>query len=247
MDKIQILKSSTISGNVLTLPNVRLDRKVYLELAASLEIVGGKWTGGKTQGFVFEQDPTELVQKLIEILPTYTNIKKEFQFFATPNHTAEYLVSVADLPDGEFKILEPSAGQGAIVKAIQKQTDNIVDCFELLPLNQIFLNRIENINILGNDFLQSVADSSYDFIIANPPFNKGQDLQHVLKMYDHLKVGGRMVTVMSIGWQHSTNKKQKDFQTWLSVKDYTIDVLQRGTFATSGTDVETCILILDKN
>jgi hypothetical protein len=39
---------------VVKLPNQQLDRKEYLEVKKKLELIGGKWKGGKIQGFEFK-------------------------------------------------------------------------------------------------------------------------------------------------------------------------------------------------
>ena len=61
----EIIKDSTIDGNVLKLPNKQLDRKTYIDVKKKLELIGGKWKGGKVMGFVFEQDPTALIDKVV--------------------------------------------------------------------------------------------------------------------------------------------------------------------------------------
>lgn len=106
----EILKKCSISNNVVTLPDIQLDRKTYLEVAQKLEFIGGKWNR-KYKGFLFEQDPKELladVQNSAE-----SDIKKEFQFFETPQDLADELCSY--IPDRPIRnILEPSAGRGLL-------------------------------------------------------------------------------------------------------------------------------------
>lgn len=64
MTKEEVLQNCTIEGNIVKLPNEQLDRKLYQEVAKSLELIGGKWKGGKVQGFVFTLDPTELLNQI---------------------------------------------------------------------------------------------------------------------------------------------------------------------------------------
>jgi len=40
--KEQILQTCTIEGNVVKLPSEQLDRNLYIEVAKSLELIGGK-------------------------------------------------------------------------------------------------------------------------------------------------------------------------------------------------------------
>ncbi len=123
--KEDVLEACVVDGNIVRLPDWTLDRKLYLEVAKSLELIGGSWKSGKTKGFVFNNDPTDLLKKLNSSgssdfkQESKINLKKEFQFFATPADLADELVGYADIKDG-MMILEPEAGQGAIVEAIYR-------------------------------------------------------------------------------------------------------------------------------
>jgi hypothetical protein len=58
----EVLQNCTVEGTTVKLPNVQLDRKLYQEVAKALELIGGKWKGGKVFGFVFATDPTDLLE-----------------------------------------------------------------------------------------------------------------------------------------------------------------------------------------
>lgn len=62
--KEEVLQNCTVEGTVIKLPNTQLDRKLYQEVAKSLELIGGKWKGGKVFGFVFLTDPTDLLEEI---------------------------------------------------------------------------------------------------------------------------------------------------------------------------------------
>jgi phage anti-repressor protein len=47
--KEDILGQCIVCGNVIKLPSQQLDRKLYLEVAKALQLIGGKWKGGKMQ------------------------------------------------------------------------------------------------------------------------------------------------------------------------------------------------------
>lgn len=242
MTKEEVLQNSTVDGNVVKLPEGQLDRKLYMEVAKSLELIGGKWKGGKVFGFVFPTDPTELLQQIAG--GEKRNLKKEFQFFGTPDSLCEVLVDLADIKEEE-RVLEPSAGQGAIVKSILRK-NRIVWGYELMEVNQIFLNKIEGFRLLGDNFLTESGETGYDKIVANPPFSKNQDIDHIYKMYDCLYDGGRIVTIASLHWETSSNKKETKFRNWLNEVGAKIQKVPSGTFKESGTMVETCIIIINK-
>lgn len=243
MTKEEALKGCRVDGNVVKLPDVALDRKVYTDVKKALELIGGKWKGGKIAGFVFASDPTEFLEAVQG--GEKRNLKKEFQFFATPPDLADYLVSVA-CPDRGSRTLEPSAGQGAIVEAMKRAGfDGDVDCYELMDANLLILAKNEQVNILGGDFLASNPEGEYDTIIANPPFSKNQDIDHFMHMVRHLKPGGRIVSVMSSHWENSKNKKETAFRKFLDDSLALVYEVDPGTFKVSGTMVGARVVVYD--
>lgn len=244
MTKLEALQKCSVDGNNVYLPNIQLDRKVYLEVKKDLELIGGKWKGGKVSAFVFPNDPTELLEQIAS--GEKRNLKKEFQFFATPDKLADELVSLAEIAD-DHEILEPSAGQGAIINAIRRVHPNyMIYWCELMEINQTFLiNEIKNI-FLNADFMLLDNSTTFDRIIMNPPFSKNQDIDHVQKAYDLLKENGRLVSVMSKHWQHCKNNKETDFLNWLNGVDATVTDVPEGTFKESGTNISTVIVVINK-
>lgn len=245
--KEEVLKNCTIENNVVKLPNVQLERKLYQDVAKSLEMIGGKWKGNKISGFVFLNDPTELLNEICD--GNNINLKKEFQFFETPEKLSDELVNLAEINETD-SILEPSAGQGSIIKSINKVSKIIPDCYELMEINKIVLqNKISDnsllCNIIGSDFLQHNG-KKYSKIIANPPFSKNQDIEHLIKMYDTLSVGGKLVCITSKSWVSGNQKKQIEFKDWLTkIKAKIIDI-ENGVFKDSGTMVGGKIIVIDK-
>lgn len=244
MSKEEILQQCNVEGNVVKLPNVQLERNEYLEVKKSLELIGGKWKGGKVAGFVFQTDPSDLLSQIAN--GDKRNLKKEFQFFATPDELADELVYFADLKQHDT-ILEPSAGQGAIIKAINKICDVVPDCFELMEINVAVLNKSElRFNLIGDDFLNHNG-KAYSKIIANPPFTKNQDIDHLKEMFECLARGGRLVCITSSSWVNGSQKKQIAFREWLDeVKAEIVDI-EKGTFKQSGTMVGGKIVIINKS
>ena len=242
---IEVLQACTVHGTNVKLPTVQLDRKVYQEVAKSLELIGGKWKGGKVSAFEFKTDPTELLAQIAG--GEKRNLKKEFQFFGTPQKLAEEMVFYADIKN-HHSVLEPSAGQGAIVKEISKTSVVKIDYCELMDTNRMILEQIPslNINFVGEDFLELSKSDQYDRIVANPPFSKNQDIDHIQKMYQHLKRGGRMVTLCSPHYKLYTNKKERAFAEWLDAISASVKDIPAGTFKESGTNIATVLIIIDK-
>lgn len=231
----------------MKLPDVQLDRKQYMEIKKAMQLIGGKWKGGKVAGFVFASDPTELLSQIAN--GEKRNLKKEFQFFETPDKVIYEMMGYADIQDHDT-ILEPSAGQGAIVRHINNVCGVIPDCYELMDVNRRVMRDDSTLKykMLGSDFLTDVDNHKrYTKIIANPPFSKNQDIDHLYKMYEKLVKWGRVVSVMSKHWQFSQNKKETQFREWLSNLDSVIVDIEPGAFKKSGTSVASCIIIINKN
>lgn len=204
----------------------------------------GSWQGGKIQGFTFPFNAERVFSILHE--GKRCNLQQEYQYFATPPEVADWLVMLAGGIHEDEKVLEPSAGTGAIIDAIHRSCkDVVVDCFELMPENKELLSKKSNIQILGDDF--TVYDLElYDKIIANPPFSKNQDIKHVKRMYEHLKEGGTIAAIMSCHWKIASEKECADFRKWLKDVHAKIYDIEEGSFKQSGTGIETTAVVIQR-
>jgi 16S rRNA G1207 methylase RsmC len=118
-----------------------------------------------------------------------------------------------------------------------------------MPVNQTILSKIKNINFRCDDFMYPNSLSyinKYDRIIANPPFTNNQDIDHIRQMYDFLKPGGRVVSIASKHWTFSNNKKETEFRDWLDKVNAEVQDVDAGAFKESGTNISTCIIIINK-
>lgn len=239
-----ILKHCTLEDNVLKLPRVQFNKKSYAEAKKWIEEAGGSWQGGKVQGFTFPFNADRVFSILHE--GKRCNLLQDFQFFATPPEVADWLVMLAGGVHEDEKVLEPSAGTGAIIDAIHRSCkDLVVDCFELMPENKELLSKKSNINILGDDFT-TYDLGLYDKIIANPPFSKNQDIRHVKRMYEHLNNGGTVAAIMSCHWKNASEKECADFREWLKDIHAKVCDIEEGSFKQSGTGIETTAVIIQK-
>ena len=244
MELKEIFKSCRIEGGVLKLPDVQLDRSDYLQVKKVLEGKGGKWKGGKVQGFVFSIDAAEVLASIQG--GDMSNRKKTFQFFATPAAVADRLAAELGWVSSTDKILEPSAGQGALVAAVRRLCpDALVDCYEIMPENRDVLMRVEGVRLLGEDFTKAEC-GLYDKIIANPPFANNQDIRHVRLMYEHLKPGGVLATITGPHWHIASTRECREFAEWLDGLGAKVESLGNGAFKDSGTQVQTLIVTIHK-
>lgn len=236
-----VFKACSIDGNTIRLPKEDLGKELYGQVKTIIETNGGSWKGGKISGFIFDFNPSSIFEKLQA--GEKVNQKQQFQFFETPTEVVNVLISLADLKETDT-VLEPSAGQGKIADAVHPLCFN-VDLCEIMPENQEILKR-KGYKLIGEDFTKFDSTRLYNKIIANPPFSKNQDIDHVKKMYEHLLPKGKLVSVMGTSWMNGGIKKQVEFRKWLQDVGAAITDMGAGQFKESGTGVATVIVTIEK-
>jgi len=232
-DVANVLADSRVEATELFLPGVQLERNLYLSVNKVLESIGGKWNR-KTRSHIFATCPDDIVEMILQT-GEYTDAKKEFQFFETPDTLAQELVAMANIKNGET-ILEPSAGKGQIAKYLPG-----CDCIELNVecRNHLTAN---GFNVVAEDFLNFIS-KEYDVIVANPPFSRQQDIDHVTHM---IELANRcIVSVMSASVLFRDNKKTNDFRNLVYECQGTIEPLPDKSFSNNGTNVRTCLVVVD--
>jgi len=237
----QIIKQGKLEDNIYFLPKIQMDRKEYLKVAEHLKFLGGKWNRVK-RGFMFDRN----IESIDELLGDNIKKKKDLQFFETPEEIAKELVDLAEISN-YVNILEPSAGRGAIIKEIKKVCSCQIQYCEIDKTNLKYLEEIDNLENVSEDgdFLE-FDYMTFDRIVANPPFSKNQDIDHIRHMYSLLRQKGILVSVASKHWQMSTNKKEKDFREFLEFTDAEIIEIEAGKFKESGTMVGSVIIKIIK-
>ena len=240
----EILKHCTLENNILKLPQVQFNKKSYAEAKKWIEEAGGSWQGGKIQGFTFPFNPERVFSMLKE--GKRCNLQQDYQFFETPADVADWLVMLAGGIHEDDTVLEPSAGRGALIKAIHRACPSVmVECYELMPENREFLHILNNVILLDEDFTKDSV-GSYTKIIANPPFSSNQDIEHVRLMYDRLEEGGTLAAITSQHWKFASEKKCIDFRNWLKEVHGEVFEIGAGEFKESGTTVSTMAVVIKK-
>lgn len=251
-EAISILTQSSVSSesNTVTLPTVELPRKLYEEVDDVLTRIGGKWDK-KLKAHLFPYNPAPLFNAVLasEELPP----KNPTAFFPTPDSVVSSLITLTDLEylPTQARILEPSAGTGAIARRIRdlgKDEQWTIDCCEILPVNkQALIN--DGFNVVAEDFAELKDAVPYDAILMNPPFgvdgNPTIFIDHIYHAWSLLKRNGRFAAVVPTGWiTASTNKKILAFRNF--VADYMqFEEVGSGAFKDSGTMVNTAIVYGD--
>ncbi len=193
-----------------------------------------------------------------------------FQFFPTPPALSTRMIAkfTGDPFGRDARILEPSAGNGGLVKALTEaheakhreamrchrsywSRDTLhVDFIEIDMGKHAALRDLDGVNgeVVGLDFLQfSGSLAAYNFILMNPPFNMGA--HHVLKAWDGL-YEGEIVALLNA--ETVKNPFSKERQRLVDLIEQHGDVeFVRDAFKGEGVereaDVEVAIVHLTKN
>jgi predicted RNA methylase len=238
------LENCDIDGNHLTM--AQMDRNLYQKVKKTLIALGGPWNK-KEKAHVFECDPRDAIESAIltgEV--TVVDLKKELQYFPTPPEVLEIISDHIDLRAG-MEVLEPSAGEGNIATWMRAQGCHVYCVEKHEPFRDALRADDFNVDDVA-DFLELNPDheeDGYDAIVANPPFTRQQDIDHVTHMLKFLKdTGSQICAVMSNGVTFRENNKTKAFRHLLDTEldNYDIIDLPPNAFKASGTGVNTVLL-----
>lgn len=236
---LTVLSLATVSGNAVTLTG-QLDRKLYERTNKVLEAAGGKWNR-KAKAHIFDGDAADRMDQII-LTGSVDIPKDEFEFFPTPDAVASRMFALADLKAG-MRVLEPSAGRGNLIACIRGMC--AVDCVEKMPANAAYLRGMEWLSaVQESDFLTIDPVPIYDRVLMNPPFGRQSDIHHVCHALKFLKPGGVLVSVMSAGISFRQNKLTREFLDLVSMRGGMIEDLPEGAFKSSGTMVNTVIVVI---
>jgi len=184
-----------------------------------------------------------------------TTPAKNYGFFPTPDPLVKRIFDDIYVPEGKSPTcLEPSAGTGQIALRAVKE-GMVVDCVEMQdhlvkPLKEMGAFR----QVYGMDFHKFDTAKRYDYIIMNPPFDRGRDIDHVMHAWKFLEEGGQLIAIMHAGIEFSNTRKAKAFRnfasehcgnTW-SGKDSWFRDLPQNSFSSVGTNVNTVLVKLFK-
>lgn len=235
----KVLGLSKLEKGVLYLPPIQLDRKLYLEVNRVLKSLGGRWNR-RAKGHT-GIDPG--LYEMAILVGEYIR-PEDFGFYESPPEVVNRILELAEIQEGD-RVLEPSAGRGAIVSKIPENVDLV--CVELLENNidalKSAMERIPNSICDQEDFLKWDSDEKFDKIVMNPPFAPKQaDIDHVLYALNFLKPGGRLISVMAAGVLFRSNKKTVDFRKTIELMKGEFEKLPPRSFKSVGTDVETVLI-----
>lgn len=186
------------------------------------------------------------------------------EFYPTPPEVIERMIAPYADRLHSATILEPSAGNGAILDFIcntgvaVKQTignrhsyiseerakPERVYCLEKNPELQMILQQ-KKYRVLGSDFLSFEPEHRFDLIAMNPPFSDGD--RHLLHAWDILK-GGDIVCLLNAETVRNPCTATRKRLAAVIAQNGTTEYIGRAfSHADNPTDVEVAIVRLHKD
>jgi predicted RNA methylase len=253
-DTLVTLSRSTCDGSTVFLPPGQLERKAYVAVNKVLEALGGKWDR-KRGGHVFDGSAEERLEDALLTGEVVTH--REMGFFRTTGPALDALMVAAEVECG-MTVLEPSAGEGDIVRATFLAGAGAVVAIEIDQGRAEHLFSVEcpqgsRLVVHHADFLELPVPpvAQFDRVVMNPPFsvpgNRRADLAHVEHAIQFLKPGGRLAAIMGGGIMFRQDRRSTTFRDLVDGMGAEWAHLPAGSFAASGTNVNTALLTLTKD
>lgn len=203
-------------------------------MAAGLQLSG--FTKAKTYYFAQQKNTRRRDQR------------EGVDYFATPEPVGFKMAEWANIQQGD-KVLEPSAGHGAIARFFPDRTDvTMVEPSYELSQRAALANGTAR--IVNERFEDLHISNKYDAVVMNPPYGSGGKtaIEHVSKAAKHLRDGGRIVALIPRGG--ITDKRLEAFLGSEDAADLHLVAkidMPTSTFERAGTAVNTQVLVLEKH
>lgn len=174
-----------------------------------------------------------------------------FQFYATTKELGRK-VWAKFKNTAPTRILEPSAGDGALLRAHPKWSSRSVYQFPSVDAIEIDITkhaalREEGVNVVGIDFLTFTNGAMYSHIVMNPPFSQGA--RHVLHAWDVLW-DGEIVAIINAETLRNPFSKERQMLCRLIEEHGDFEYIQdafKGPEVVRETSVEVALVYLRKS
>lgn len=238
---LSALQTVVFSGNEIKIVE-QLSHEVFDVVKEVTKRLRAKYKVGSR--FVFPYSP-ETTRALIESVIKTESMpdKNPLAFFPTPKSVVDSMLEYISEYLNVSKILEPSAGLGAIAKAAkEKFPDAELDIVELDPLNIEILQAL-GFSPIHKDFLRFVPTEKYDLILMNPPFRVAGDatayITHIKHAYKMLESDGQLISILP-------DNPNFEFVNWVNLHGYFFE-LPKNCFAESGTNLDVRGLVITQD
>ncbi len=239
-----------LDGDVIKLPTEQLIH--YAKLKARIEKAGGSYNSRGHFDFPAGISAAEVLEAMKS--GKTVNGKKSAQFFRTPKALAEVVCRAAGLdasrrvlePAPALRVLEPSAGDGALADIARAAGAEVVVVENWAP--NVLALKAKGYDVIDRSFLDCSPRElgMFDVIVANPPFTRNMDIEHVEHMWEFLREGGCLSVLMSTSWIGGSQRRQALFQEFLEQHGASIERVEPGAFKESGTNVAVTHVVVRK-
>lgn len=205
----------------------------------AIAAMGGTWKP-KLKSFAFDGDAEAAFDRLCVL--GSDDADTSLNCFETPPAVADLVVKLAKIEPSN-RILEPSAGSGALVQAVLRagvpgldvvfvERDDVrrgVTCALALRHGRgadgstvrvatIAGSDVPADEFLDTDFARDFGGEPFDRVIMCPPFEKvgaGDHLAHVHHAFDLLADGGLLVAVLPASVGFREDERHRGFRRWI--------------------------------
>jgi len=178
-------------------------------------------------------------------------------FFPTPEPLAIRLVEYAcGAVRGRrpTRLLEPSAGLGALVHAARQEFPELdVVCIES-NLRCAEILSLQGYNATAADFLEDCTPEElglFDLVLMNPPFEHMADCTHVMVAWDYVAPGGVLAAIVSNMAGINPRGQSGQFNLWMDRVEAEVFEIEDGAFegaqAFHSTGVKVKIVVARKS
>jgi len=127
---------------------------------------------------------------------TLQRYKKKYNFFETPEVIANTMAELLDSLGRGARILEPSAGIGALLNSLKRVDITNSYVLDFCEIQKEFLPYLSGYNHVGEDFMEYTPGRVYEAILMNPPYKSKLAEAHTDHAWECLKPGGVLVTLV---------------------------------------------------
>lgn len=176
-----------------------------------------------------------------------TEVSKDLQYYPTPVEAVDRMFYSVHLTN-DMRVLEPSCGCGRIMDKVKQSGVQVFGIeYDAGRANEA---RAKGHAVTTKNFLEVHPTGDFDLVAMNPPFYGKHYIKHIEHALKFLKSGGVLVSILPSSARYSHKLIDKE---WLKNNDAAASKYHQwsdlpvGTFASSGTNINTTILILCRN
>ena len=221
-------KATLTEAGGLVLPE--MSRDLYGKCQKVLDRMGFRWDGRKTVRAHVMQGDLDPAAALAEVIESGTIPSgNQFAYWPSSPLLIDAVMDVAVQLGAPFiDVLEPSAGDGALVNAArQVPSVKTITAVEINPKRAAALRKIAGVEVIEFDFLRTTPTRTFDTILMNPPFAVERDaleyIEHIELALDFLAPGGVLATVVPAGFRFRTDNRIAKLRAVIEQHQHVID------------------------